>query len=152
MSNRPFDAECDSYYLSLKARVEVWLASDEARSIPRAELYRHLPELYLLLLRLALDPAVPQRERTAVLATIKYIVAPYDLIPEAIHGVAGLRDDLVLAAFMVERLCSDCDEASLARHWQGPVPARRIAHEILDAGGALVGDDLLERLRGWLPA
>ncbi len=152
MTTPPSGSRLDSYYLALKARVDAWLTSAEAHSIPRAELYRHLPELYLLLLRLALDPAVPQRERTAILATLKYIVAPNDLIPEAIHGVVGLRDDLVLAAFMVERLCADCDQATVAAHWHGPDAPRQLAHQILDAGTALVGDDLFERLRGWLPA
>ena len=66
-------------------------------------------------------------------------------------GTAGFRDDLVLAALMVDRLHGFVEPQVLAELWQAPGDPQVIAHTILDAGTALVGSELCERLREWLP-
>ncbi|HVN75756.1 MAG TPA: hypothetical protein VMT19_05515 [Thermoanaerobaculaceae bacterium] len=142
----------DSFYASLQRRVEVWLASDEAPRFPHAELYRHLPDLYRFLASAALDPRVPQRDRTCALSTVKYVVAPYDLIPEAVEGTSGFRDDLVLAAMATERLCGACEPQVVGELWTGVGDPRDVAHEVLAGATAMVGPEMCERLRGWLPA
>jgi uncharacterized membrane protein YkvA (DUF1232 family) len=140
-----------SFYSSLQTRVDAWLASDEAPRFPHAELYRHLPELYRFLVELALDPRVPEQERTCTLSAIKYVVAPYDLIPEAVVGTSGFRDDLVLAAMMVDRLCEACGPLLVAEHWRGTGEPRETARTIIECATATVGSDICKRLRAWLP-
>ncbi len=135
----------------LQERVDTWLASDEARQFQCAELYRYLPGLYLLLMHLATEPRVPQRERTGVLAALKYIIAPYDLIPEGVVGTSGFRDDLVLAAMTVEHVAEQVPTAVLAAHWPQPGDPVEVARTILDAGHAMVGALLCDRLKDWLP-
>jgi uncharacterized membrane protein YkvA (DUF1232 family) len=135
----------------LQERVDTWLASDEARQFQCAELYRYLPGLYLLLMHLATEPRVPQRARTGVLAALKYIIAPYDLIPEGVVGTSGFRDDLVLAAMTVEHVAEQVPTAVLAAHWQQPGDPIEVARTILDAGHAMVGASLCDRLKDWLP-
>jgi uncharacterized membrane protein YkvA (DUF1232 family) len=141
-----------SFYSSLQTRVKAWLASDEAVSFPHAELYRHLPDLYRFLVELALDSRVPEQDRTCTLSAVKYIVAPYDLIPEAIVGTSGFRDDLVLAAMMTDRLCDACGPALAVEHWAAAGQPRQIARTILEAATAVTGADICERLRAWLPS
>jgi len=141
-----------SFYGSLQARVDAWLASGEAATMPQAELYRHLPELYRFLVELALDDRVPEQERACALSTVKYVVAPYDLIPEAVVGTSGFRDDLVLAAMMTDRLCEACGRALVAEHWPSQGGPREIARQVLDAARAMVGGDICDRLRAWLAA
>jgi uncharacterized membrane protein YkvA (DUF1232 family) len=140
-----------SFYNSLQARVDTWLTSREAAQMAHARLYRHLPELYRFLVELALDDRVPERERTCTLSAVKYVVAPYDLIPEAVVGTSGFRDDLVLAAMMADRLCEACGSALVAEHWPWDGNPQEIARTILDAATALVGSDICDRLRAWLP-
>lgn len=140
-----------SFYSSLQARVDAWLASPQGRAFPHAELYRHLPELYRLLVGLALDVQTPEQERACTLAVVKYIVAPYDLIPEALVGTSGFRDDLVLAAMMVDRLCGVVGGETIAEYWATADDPRTIARTILEAATAMIGSDLCERLRAWLP-
>jgi uncharacterized membrane protein YkvA (DUF1232 family) len=135
----------------LQERVATWLASDEARQFQCAELYRYLPGLYVFLMRLATEPRVPPRERTGVLAALKYIIAPYDLIPEGIVGTSGFRDDLVLAAMTVDHVSEQVPTAVLTAHWQQPGDPVEVARTILDAGQAMVGAPLCERLKDWLP-
>jgi uncharacterized membrane protein YkvA (DUF1232 family) len=141
-----------SFYSSLQTRVKAWLASDEAVSFPHAELYRHLPDLYRFLVEMALDSRVPERDRACTLSVVKYIVAPYDLIPEAIVGTSGFRDDLVLAAMMTEGLCIACDPALAVEHWAAVGQPRQIARTILEAATAVTGAEICERLRTWLPS
>jgi uncharacterized membrane protein YkvA (DUF1232 family) len=140
-----------SFYSSLQTRVNAWLASGEVASFPHAELYRHLPDLYRFLVEMALDSRVPEHDRTCTLSAVKYVVAPYDLIPEAIVGTAGFRDDLVLAAMMTDRLCDACGWALALEHWPAGGNPQEIARTILEAATVMVGADIRERLRAWLP-
>ncbi len=135
----------------LQERVDTWLASDEARQFRCAELYRYLPALYLFLMRLATEARVPPRERTGVLAALKYIIAPYDLIPEGVVGTSGFRDDLVLAAMTVAHVAEQVPTAVLEAHWQQPGDPLEVARTILDAGHSMVGAAVCDRLKDWLP-
>jgi len=141
-----------SFNSSLQARVDVWLASDEALRFPHAELYRHLPGLYRFLVEMALDPRVPEPERTCTLSAVKYVVAPHDLIPEAVLGTSGFREDLVLAAMMTDRLCDACGSALVLEHWPAGGNPQEIARTILEAATGMVGAEICERLRAWLPS
>lgn len=140
-----------TYYHQLQKRVATWLASDEGRRHPCAALYPHLPEMFLLLTRLGLDARVQERERVAIFSALKYIVAPFDLIPEGTLGPAGYCDDLVLAALVVDRLASRLDGALLAQHWHGEKDVVSIARTILEAATGLVDGETGARLREWLP-
>ncbi len=141
-----------SYYRQLQKRVETWLSSEEARHHPCADLYPYLPELFLLLTKVGLDVSVEERERVAIFSVLKYIVAPFDLIPEGVLGPAGYCDDLVLAALAVDRLASKREGKLLSRYWHGDVDAVTVARTILASATTMVGDETCARLRGWLPS
>jgi uncharacterized membrane protein YkvA (DUF1232 family) len=146
------DVELGSFTATLERRVERWLASEEAAAIPCSFLYRHLPPLFLLLAEISLDPAIEVRERTAIRSALKYIVAPFDLIPEGVVGTAGFRDDLVLAAYVVERLEPVVGAVGLRERWHGDGDPLTVARAILDAAAAMVGPGMCARLRAWLAA
>ncbi len=141
-----------SYYQQLQMRVETWLSSQEAQRHPCAALYPHLPELFLLLTQLGLDARVEERERVVIFSALKYIVAPFDLIPEGILGPAGYCDDLVLAALVVDRLASTLDRSLLSQYWRGAGDVVTVARTILQSATTMVGDETCARLQGWLPA
>ena len=145
------EARVECFHRMLERRVEDWLATGEARCVPCAGLYRHLPGLFLFLTRVALDPRVPEVERRGVLAALKYVVAPFDLIPEGIVGTIGFRDDLVLAALIVDRLYSEVPADVLAEHWSTAGDPRTIARAVLTAAAEMVGPDLCDQLLDWLP-
>jgi uncharacterized membrane protein YkvA (DUF1232 family) len=151
MTSKRDDSAATSFYSSLQTRVDAWLASPEGGAFPHAQLYRHLPDLYRLLVQLALDVRVPEHERTCTIAVVKYIVAPYDLIPEAVVGTSGFRDDLVLAAMMVDRLGETCRPELIAEYWSTAGDPRTIARTIIESATVMIGSDICERLRAWLP-
>lgn len=150
MRNDPSSEAADSYYRALQARVRAWLEGDAARRVPCSVLYRHLPDLYRFLVGLALDARLAAGERGWLVSTLKYIVAPHDYVPEAILGVPGLCDDLVLAALAVDRLHQTCEPSLLDDHWRFDGSPREIASEILAAAGALVDHAVLRRLEALL--
>lgn len=141
----------DSFYGMLQKRVADWLVSEEADSFPCAAMYRYLPDFFNLLVHLALDPRLPERERKATFSALKYIVAPFDLIPEAVFGTSGFRDDLVLAALIIDRLSRVVDPVILAEHWRQPGQPAEIARVVLDAGDSIVGREMCDKLRAWVP-
>lgn len=152
MNARPLSASADSYYQTLQDRVKRWLASDASRQVACAELYRHLPELYRFLVAVALDSRLPASERGGLVSVLKYIVAPHDYVPEAVLGVPGLCDDLVLAALAVDRLHQTCEAACLIEHWRQEALPEEITGTILRAAGALVDATTLVRLEALLPS
>jgi len=149
--NEGSEEKVECYHEMLERRVESWLETDEAGDIACAELYRHLPTMFLFLTRVALDTRVPDSERRGVLSAIKYVVAPFDLIPEGIVGTSGFRDDLVLAGLVVDRLYARVPDATLDPHWSFEGDPRQIAAAILAAGNDMVGPEICEQLREWLP-
>lgn len=139
--------EC--YSKTLQIRVDEWLATTEARHTPGSKMYRHLPALFRFLANVALDSRVQQRDRTATLSALKYVIAPFDLIPEGLLGVVGLRDDLVLAALTVERLAGRIPAPFLADHWDREGDPVELARAILDSAAAMIGPETLEQLQAW---
>jgi uncharacterized membrane protein YkvA (DUF1232 family) len=152
MSVATDDTELGSFTATLERRVERWLATEEAGTVACSHLYRYLPPLFLLLAEVSLDPAVDARERTAIRSALKYIVAPFDFIPEGVVGTSGYRDDLVLAAYVVERLEAIVGAPELRARWHGPGDPVEVARAILDAAAAMIGPDVCERLSAWLAA
>lgn len=144
------DGKVATFREMLERRVRDWLAGEEARSFPHAELYAHLPTLFAALAGAALDPQLSPRERVAVMSALKYVVAPFDLIPEGLVGTSGFRDDLVLAAMVMDHLVCRGFAAVVRSHWQGREDLSVVVREILDAGHAMVGEKTCERLQQWL--
>ncbi len=132
-------AQLDAFCASLTARIDAWLASGEAAHVPAAGLYRHLPDLFRFLAEVALDRRLAESARASALSAVEYVMAPYDLIPEAEEGVPGFRDDLSLAATTVDRLCDTCDPVLVSAHWRGLGTARETARSVLTAAGELAG-------------
>jgi len=140
-----------SFYRSLEQRVEEWVGSPEARGVAHPDLYRYLPTLYIFLVRLALDGRLPDHERNGILAALKYIVAPYDLIPEGVLGTSGFRDDLVLAAMVVDRLHRVAPPDVLDEQWSAPGDSLQVARAILGARSDMVDPEVADCLTAWLP-
>ena len=90
-----------------------------------ADILLFLPDLFILGVGLVLDPRVPGKLKIALVSAIAYVISPFDLIPEAVLGVAGLIDDasiliIVLhAVFGVLELDPDELDEILRDYWHG---------------------------------
>ncbi len=78
-----------------------------------------LPDLTVLLFRLARDPRVPIGSKIVAGMAVAYVLSPIDLMPEALLGPIGLVDDLLIVGAALSRLLSVVHPDIVRLHWSG---------------------------------
>ena len=63
-----------------------------------------LPDMTVLLFRLARDSRVPIGSKVLAGLAVAYVVSPIDLMPELLLGPIGLLDDLLIVGLALSRL------------------------------------------------
>lgn len=109
-----------------------------------------VPDVFILLVRLALDKRVPKAQRALIGSALAYFVMPIDLLPEVFVGPLGYLDDLVLAAAVVSRAFGDELESFTDQHWSGSDRLRKVIADIADTAENLVGKNVYGKLVGLL--
>ncbi len=110
-----------------------------------------LPNVAKLIFRILRDERVPRSTKVFAAGMGVYLVSPIDLLPEAILGPLGKVDDLLLAAYTVDRLVKVAGPQVVAEHWDGSTEAGEFVETLLDITSHLVPRpirQLLERLGG----
>lgn len=105
-----------------------------------------VPDVFILLARLALDPEVPAPARTLIGGALLYFVTPIDLMPEAVLGPVGFLDDVVLASAVLSQALGGELEPFARKHWNGDKELRQVLHDIAHSAQHLLGGDLHGRL------
>jgi uncharacterized membrane protein YkvA (DUF1232 family) len=77
-----------------------------------------LPNLVMLVGKLAMDKRVPWETKTMLLAGAAYIVSPIDFVPDFIPGL-GQAEDLVVALLLLDGILNEIDPAIVEEHWNG---------------------------------
>ncbi|HEV8581656.1 MAG TPA: YkvA family protein [Thermoanaerobaculia bacterium] len=106
-----------------------------------------VPDVFILLVRLALDKNVPGSTRALIGGALAYFVLPVDLLPEALLGGVGYLDDLVLASAVLAQAFGGELEPYARRHWSGSEDLRVVLQDITEAAQSLLGQNLYDRLR-----
>lgn len=109
-----------------------------------------VPDVFILLVRLALDKEVPGSARAMIGGALAYFVLPIDLLPEAFLGAAGYLDDLVLATAVLAQAFGGDLEPYARKHWSGSEDLRIVIQDVTQAGQSLLGQNLYGKLRGLL--
>jgi len=105
-----------------------------------------VPDVFMLLVRLALDPQVPRATRGLIGGALAYFVLPFDLLPEALVGGVGFLDDLVLATAVLTQALGPELEPQARRYWSGRQELRQVLRDVIGAAQSLLGENLLGRL------
>jgi len=136
------------FYDRLRERVLHGLERHGGR-VPEAaaEALLLVPDIFILLVRLGLDKEVPGKARALIWGTIGYFILPTDLLPEAIFGVVGYLDDLVLAAVVLTQVFGGDLEPYARRHWSGQHDLMPTLRRITDSAEDWLGGRLHGRLR-----
>src|SRR3954454_13186874 len=106
-----------------------------------------VPDVFILLVRLALDKEVPGSARAMIGGAIAYFILPIDLLPEAFLGPAGYLDDLVLAVAVLAQAFGGDLEPYARKHWSGSEDLRVVMQDVTKASRAVLGQSLHDRLR-----
>lgn len=137
-----------SFYDRLRARIVQAVERKGGRLGTRAvEALLLVPDIFMLLVRLALDPEVPGSTRALIGGAIAYFVLPIDLLPEGLIGGAGYLDDLVLAVTVLSHTFGDELEPYAREHWAGPQDIRTVISDVTGAAQGLLGANVYERVR-----
>lgn len=108
------------------------------------------PDVFMLLARIALDPQAPRETRRLVGGALLYFLLPTDLLPEALVGVVGFTDDVVLASIVLSQALRSDLEPLVERHWSGSGRACRVLADVANSASALLGENLFARLKALL--
>jgi uncharacterized membrane protein YkvA (DUF1232 family) len=106
-----------------------------------------VPDVFMFLVRLSLDREVPRSTRSLVAGALAYFLLPADLLPEAMLGVGGFVDDLILAAGVLAHALGTDLERHAERHWSGSQELRAVLRDVTESAHALLGENLYARLQ-----
>ncbi|WP_260842527.1 YkvA family protein [Paenarthrobacter nicotinovorans] len=79
---------------------------------------RLLPDLLILLRRLAADRALPRGIRVRLVLLLVYLASPIDLVPDFLP-VIGYADDAIIVALVMRSIIGTAGKGPLERHWPG---------------------------------
>ena len=82
------------------------------------EFLRLLPDLLVLLQRLARDGSLPRGVRVLLLLLLAYLALPFDLIPDFVP-IAGYADDAIIVAVALRFTVRRAGAEAVTRHWPG---------------------------------
>ena len=140
-----------SFYDRLRRRVAETLENRGGRlGRATADALLLAPDVLILLARLCLDRNVPAQSRRMILGALAYFVLPLDLLPEAVVGVGGFVDDLVIASAVLAATLGGELEPYAERHWSGSEKLRTVLRDLSTAAQALLGERLYRRVQSLL--
>ncbi|HUP47859.1 MAG TPA: DUF1232 domain-containing protein [Thermoanaerobaculia bacterium] len=135
------------YYDRLRERIHAYAEGKGKVAGKTSDFLLLVPDMFLLLWRLAGDGRVSGRNKALLGSGIAYFLFPLDLVPELFLGPAGFLDDLVFAAYIVNRMLADTPPEILRRHWSGREDVLAAVQRVLGSADQLVRGDLLRRLK-----
>ena len=114
---------------------------------PAVEALLLVPDVFVLLVRLALDRNVPGEARALIGGALAYFLLPFDLFPEGMVGGVGYLDDLVLASAVLSQALGGELEPYARRYWNGDQELRVVLHDISRSASTILGRNLSGRLK-----
>ncbi len=115
-----------------------------------AEFLLLVPDVFILLWRLATDSRIEGKNKVLLGSAIAYFIFPFDIMPEALMGPVGYLDDLVFGVYVLNKMLKDTDPAILRQHWSGSSDVLDTIQRVLNAADSLVGADFLGRIKKML--
>jgi uncharacterized membrane protein YkvA (DUF1232 family) len=108
-----------------------------------------LPDLFILVCRLAVDDRVPNRKKVIAGAILTYLVLPFDIIPDFIP-VIGHVDDLVLAVLGLNMIFNDIDKQILLDNWSGKGDILELLQTVTAKADQFLDKNILDKLKKWI--
>lgn len=106
-----------------------------------------VPDVFILLWRLANDKRVTGKNKVLLGTGIAYYLFPLDVMPELFLGPLGFLDDLVFGAYILNKLLLDTDEEIVREHWSGSEDVLSMIRRVLGAADGLVSSDFANTIK-----
>jgi len=96
------------------------------------ELLLLLPDLAVLLFRLARDARVARSSKWIAILAVGYVLSPFELLPEIVLGPIGLIDDLIVVGVALSRMLNHVHPDIVRSHWAGQGDALAAIQRVAD--------------------
>lgn len=138
------------FYENLRRKAKDWTGSKGGAIGGKLSEYLFaLPDLFILVCRLATDKRVPTKKKVIVGAIITYLIMPIDIIPDFIP-VIGYVDDLVLLVLGLNMILNDIDKKILMDNWSGEGDLLDLLQKITAMAENFLDKNILSRIKAWL--
>jgi uncharacterized membrane protein YkvA (DUF1232 family) len=136
----------DDFYRKLRQRVKDWAVKPGQGEGKWMEYVLAAPDLFHLLVKLTLDKDVPFQRKVQLGIVIAYFVSPIDLIPDFIP-VAGILDDISLAAWVLNGMLRDIDPEVIRRNWAGDGDVLELIQKVVSKADEMLGSGLWKKIK-----
>jgi uncharacterized membrane protein YkvA (DUF1232 family) len=138
------EKEHERFYDKLRSKVEEFLKRQTRDRADAAAKYILLaPDLFVLLARLLQDKRVSAKSKALAGLAVAYFISPVDIIPELLTGPIGYLDDIILAAYVLNKMINDVEQSVIAEHWNGDANLLDTIQELLRKAEDLVDSKVL---------
>lgn len=134
----PNEKKQRDFYHKLRTKLGTFLASKTGRNNKFADYLMFVPDVFHLLIKTLMDPAIDSKSRSLIGATIAYFIFPMDFLPEGILGFGGFLDDLVLATFVVNTVINKLGAEVIEKHWTGDAKLLDVLQKIAETSDQIV--------------
>jgi uncharacterized membrane protein YkvA (DUF1232 family) len=141
------EERAERFYDRMRSRIHEYLQAKGKAAHKTADFLLLVPDLFMLLWRLAQDARVSGKNKVLLGSGIAYYIFPFDIVPEALLGPVGYLDDLVFGVYMLNKMLTDTDVEVLREHWSGDEDVLDMIRRVLAAADNLVGTELIDRLK-----
>ncbi len=119
MSASEIQGRTPDWYDQWRDRIREWVSRGADEQL--AQILLLVPDLLMLVVRLARDKRVPFLLKAQLLMAAAYVISPIDLVPEAIIGVLGLAEDAGVLALVLMWISGvrGLDKKVLSDNWSG---------------------------------
>jgi uncharacterized membrane protein YkvA (DUF1232 family) len=138
----------ERFYDRVRGAIQAYIDKKGGTLGKTAEYLLLVPDVFNLLWRLVNDPRVHGKDKVLLGSAIAYFVFPFDFMPEAIPiiGAMGYLDDLVLSAYVLNRLITTDDDL-VREHWAGSEDILDMIQRVLGAADSLIGSDVFGKVK-----
>lgn len=108
-----------------------------------------LPDLFVLITRLAMDDRVPAKKKFFIGAIITYMLLPIDIIPDFIP-VIGYLDDMILAVYGLNTVLNEIDKQIIIDNWSGEGNILDLLQTITAKAEQFMDKNILQKIKNWI--
>jgi len=139
-------AQNKDFYDHMVVSIKYWL-DNKGKKNKFSQHIKWAPEMFKLACQLSLEKAVILEDKAKFAVTVSYFISPFDMFPEALAGVIGYADDLVLLAYVLKLTLPNIDKELLERYWKHDEKLTDIVNNILNDADEMIGKMLFEKLK-----
>ncbi len=140
------EKEHADFYRKLRKRIRDW-HEKKGHKHKWADYLLFAPDLFYTLVRLMVDPEVPNAAKAKIAGTIAYFISPVDLLPEAILGPIGYLDDMALTAMVLDSVINQTRPEVVQRNWPGDDDVLQVIKEVSDMAARVFSLGLNNKLK-----